>query len=186
VTYDYSDHEEKVAPDQLALLGDLVIQLKTAVDELNDQETRLKAQQDKVKHLREKAIPELMQSIGLKDIKTLAGLRVKLREEVRASLPKDGDRRKEAFEWLRTHGHEGLVKHEILKFNKEQRALADKIFQVIEKATKGTPLNFNRKDDIHHQTLCAFLREQLREGKMSNDELPLFGAFIQTFAEVGE
>lgn len=185
MTHDYSEHREQASTDQVALLWRLAQQLKGALDEVTEAERVLAVAQARVKKLREQDVPELMNSLGMKEITTDAGVHVELREEVRAALPKDTVRREAAFQWLKENGHIGLVKHEIvLKFTREERALADKIAALIK--THHTGANMVRKDDIHHQTLCAFLREQLRQGNMSPETLPVFGAFIQKFAEVGD
>lgn len=179
--HDYSDEQEEAAPEQVALLGKLVDELAQAEREVDEAQQRLQAAQERVRKLRENDIPELMLSLGQKHMVSTEGVSVKLREEVRASLPKDPKRREEAFEWLRQNGHAGLIKHEIsIKFTRDQGQLAQRVWEMLHEI--GAPVNAVRKDDIHHQTLCAFLREQLKQG--TAPPLPKFGAFIQKFAEV--
>lgn len=179
MAHDYSGHQEEAPPDQLALLNRLVDELVKADNDVDAAEAALATAQERSRKLREGDIPELMLTIGMKDLTTMDGLHVKLREEVRAALPKDAARREQAFDWLKENGHAGLIKHEItVKFTREQYAQAERIFKLL----SGENVNVFRKDDIHHQTLCAFLREQLKAGE--GVPLPLFGAFIQKFAEV--
>jgi hypothetical protein len=179
--HDYSNDQEEAAPEQVALLGKLVDDLAAAEREVEEAQRQLTAAQERARKLRENDIPELMNSLAMKQVLTTDGLSVKLREEVRAHLPKDPARRNEAFDWLRKNGHGGLIKHEIsVKFTRGQEAIAEKVWQAL--SEMGVTLNAVRKDDVHHQTLCAFLREQIRSG--ANVPLPTFGGFIQKFAEV--
>ena len=183
--HDYTGEEEGAAPDQVALLGRLVDELAAAEALVEQRQQELAEAQEQARKLREHDIPELMNGMGAKGLQTASGLSVKLREEVRASLPKDPARRAEAFEWLRQNNHEGLIKHEIsVKFVRGQGELSDQIYDLISKHAhdQGVPIALVRKDDIHHQTLCAFLREQLKQG--TGVPLTKFGAFIQKFAEV--
>jgi hypothetical protein len=202
---DYGDVREEATPDQMQQLSKLADALALAEQDVERREADLKAAQERYRKLREDDVPSLLESIGLKAVKTANGLCVELREEVRATFPKDEARREVAFAWLKEHGHMGLVKHEIsMKFGREQRAVADAVAMLLAplntaKALKALGMEAdtadqvaftmmsvarNRTDSIHHQTLCAFLREQLRQGEMSHDDIKVFGAFIQKFADV--
>jgi len=179
--HDYSGHQEEIAPDQLQLLNNLASKLDEADAVVANLELELKAAEQKARTLRETDLPELMQAIGLKEITTANGLTVELREEVRASFPKDLEVRERAFSWLDENDHGGLVKHNFtISFTKAQEAAAERFAQ--ELAARKEPVNFVRKKDLHHQTMLAFIREQLKVG--SDIPLPLFGAFIQKFAKL--
>lgn len=181
--HDYSGHEEKIAPDQLILLNTLADNLDKAELEAEALEEQLKAVQEKARAIRENDLPELMQAIGLKEITTANGLNVQLKEEIRASFfAKDPTKREPAFSWLKDNNHDGLIKNMVsVTFPKGQEAVADEVVRML-KEREGSPLNVERKRDINHQTMLAFLRERLREGE--EVPLPLFGAFIQKFAKV--
>lgn len=179
--YDYTGHEELPAPDQLAQLHRLVDQLEQREREVDRLTELLKVQAEAARKLREGDVPDLMQAMGMKDFTSTSGLRVQLRQEVRASLPKDPAKREQAFAWLKAHKHDGLIKRSfVIKFGKDEEAWATKFEADLRKRKK--PVNVLRVDDIHNQTLCAFLREQIREG--TGIPLPAFGAFIQKFAKI--
>lgn len=176
------DVQETVDPDQMAQLQRLVAQLGSAEEEIERREAALSEAKQVARELAENSIPELMQSIGLTELTTTEGLRIKLREEIRASFfPKDKAKREPAYEWLRVHHHDGLIKNRVeVIFNREQSQLAKDFVDYCDKF--GTPLNVSQNMDIHNQTLVAFLKERVREG----EEVPLdlFGAFVQKFARI--
>src|SRR3990167_5203131 len=182
MNHDYSGEEEVPAPDQLQLLGALVDKLGGAEAEVERLELMLKEAEAAARNLRETDIPELMQSIGLKELVTESGLKVKLREEVRVSFfSKEPEKREPAYAWLAANHHDGLIKNKVeMQFGKEQGELAEQVMTYLR--LFGTPLNVTRKKEINHMTLVAFLKEQIREGL--EVPLPLFNGYIQKFAKV--
>lgn len=187
---DYSQFAEEASPEQTNQLGRLCAQADALATEIKQIELKLKEKVEQKRVVVETNIPELMQAMNCKEIVTADGLRVELREEVRASFPsrdKAPEKREEAFRWLTENGHVDLIKHNLtLKFTKGEREVADKIVAILKEARteddKPFQLNMDRDDSVHPQTLLAFLRERLREG----DEIPLdkFGAFVQKFAKI--
>jgi hypothetical protein len=179
---DYSGYEETAAPEQLQQLNNLATMLEAAELEAEELELKYKEAEKRATQLREQDIPSLMQSIGMKKIVTAAGLEIELREEVRASFfAKDKLKREPAFAWLRDHNHDGLIKNTVTaSFGKDQAKLADRFAAFVK--TFDAPIDLVQQRDINHQTMLAFLREQLREGH--EVPLPLFGAMVQTFAKL--
>lgn len=181
--HDYSGHEEEASQDQLDLLHRLADKLDVADAAVERMEAELKEAKERARQIRENDMPELMLSLGVKEYTSLStGVKFKLREEVRASFfVKDHSKREPAFEWLRANGHEGLIKNTLTaSFGKDQEAMADRFAEFVAKF--DGPVDMSRKKDIHHQTMLAFLREQLREGE--NVPLELFGATIQKIVDV--
>lgn len=181
-TPDYSGEEEEASPEQMKQLHSLVEQLETAEREADDLEEQLKAKKKWVQQLAENDIPELMQSIGVKDLTTLNGLKVELKEDVRASFfTKNPEKRGPAFEWLHEHGHDGLIKNVVsAQFGKDQAEVAEAFVAYCKAFDR--PVDVAQKQDIHHQTLLAFLREQLEMG--TGVPLEKFGAIVQKFARI--
>ena len=177
----YSDGEEESSPEQMALLHRLCDKLESEERAVEAAEGELKKAQERVRRLREHDIPDLMRSCGVKKLTTTSGLDVAMREAVRATWPKDGPQKLEAMEWLEANGHGGLVKREfVIKFSREDEAWAKKFEADLRKRKRE--LNVERKESVHPQTLCAFLREQLAEG--AQVPMQTFRAFVQTFAHI--
>lgn len=177
----YAGEEEQASPEKMALLSRLCDRLEQEEKAVETAEAELKKAQERVRKLREHDIPDLMRSVGLKKLSTESGLDVSLREAVRATWPKDAERRTEAMEWLEQNGHGGLVKRQfIITFGRDEEAWAKKFEDDLRKRKRE--LNLERKEAVHPSTLCAFIREQLAEG--AKVPMRAFSAFVQTFAEV--
>lgn len=181
-TPDYTGYEEKATPEQMRVLGVLADRLDQADKNIADLEFKLDEAKKSANELREHDLPTLMKELGIKEVKTIGGLTVELREEVRASFfAKDKARREPAFAWLKAHNHDGLIKQTVsASFGKDQAATADRFAEFVK--TFDVPVNVTQARDINHQTLLAFIRERLREGQEL--PLPLFGAMVQSFAKV--
>lgn len=181
---DYSEFAEEASVEQFATLS----KLADEQDEINrgiaELEEQIESKKKRLASLRDVDVPELMQSMGLKELTTSSGLHVKLREEVRAGLPKDLDKRQAVFQWLKENDHEGLIKQKFeIAFGKGQEAFAEEFEKLMKK--EGYEARCEKKQDVHYQTLLAFLREQIREGGITQDQLKeVFGGIVQKFAEV--
>jgi len=108
--------------------------LKGAIAELKAEESRLQKEFD---HLRKHRIPEMMENMGIQNVKLEGVGRVSLRGEIYASIV-DKDL---AYSWLQEHGHGDLIKPTVnastLKaFLKEQMREGEVL---PEEAFKSTP-----------------------------------------------
>ncbi len=166
----------------MQILRDLVKKLSDLDGEISSLENQRVEKEQQASTLRERLIPDLMKSIGLKNLTTEDGLGVKIREEVRATQPKEGDpRRPLLFQYLERTNNSGLIKNKIVvQLPRDQNDLANRVVQAIEMLGGNIPIE--RKQELHHMTMLAFLREQLKQGVPV--PLELFGAFVQTFAHV--
>ncbi len=133
------------------------------------QEAALKLAKEKARILREETIPNAMLELGITRLDLDGGQTLTMTQEVYASIP--ADQTTAAFEWLNKNGHGGLIKTEVKTlYGKGERKLAEKL--AIQLCNKGLNTTFN--ESVHPQTLKAFLKEQIREGKKC--PLDLFGA----------
>jgi hypothetical protein len=88
-----------------------------------------------------------------------------------AKIPES--RVEEAFSWLRSNGHEDLIKNTITTaFDKGQDNQVSELISVCEKFG----FNYSQKQKVEPMTLKAFVRDQVENGK----ELPfdMFGVYI--------
>lgn len=184
-----SEEVEVEAPpvEKLAQLRRMVKLLANADSEVEELETKLEAAKERAQQLRERDIPSLMDGVGLKHLGTDDGLVVRLREEVRAGWPKEGPGRVAAVQWLQEHNHGDLVKHVVeLRFGKgeQEQKLHQALLEVIRENAPGMFKRMRETETVHHQTLLAFLREQLEQGALSPSDMEVFHAFVQKYAEV--
>lgn len=181
---DYSDFQEEASPEQLVQLKNLCAEADKADRLVDKLEADLEAAKKQKRELTENLIPQLMQDIHLKQIVTDTGLVVKLKEEVRASFPsrdKNPEKREAAFNWLVQNNHDAIIKHKVeFKFEKGQRGDADKLVAAFREL--GIQSSMKRDDDVHHMTLVAFLKEQLKNGE--SPPLEMFGAYVQKYVKI--
>lgn len=179
---DMDFEEEEASPEKMAKLHMMVDRLDAMELECEQMEEKLKEKQKEARTLRENDIPDYMLSIGVKSIETQSGLKVELKEEVRVSFfAKNPEKRGPAFEWLKAHGHDGLVKNVVsVQFGKDQEQVAEKFVAYAKQFER--PIDVAQKQDIHSSTLKSFLTEQLELG--TGVPLELFGAMQQKFARI--
>lgn len=131
-------------------------------------EQDLKQKKEEARRLREDTLPCIMQELGLSELVLSTGERLIIKQDVYASIPES--KKAKAYGWLEKHGHGGLVKTEItVTFGRGEEEKATKLFVKLHKANYPTALEQN----VHAQTLRAFLRAELKAG--TNIPLDLFG-----------
>ena len=157
-------------------LSGLVRRYNEKQQQIEETENYLKGLKEEKQRIAFEQIPMLMDEMGIERI-DVDGAIVKLKSFVSASIP--ADRKQEAFNWLREHGHEGIIKNEIVvSFGKgEDNVAGDVMYQLEEKG-----FHPEQKTHIHSMTLKGLIREQVKRG--NNIDLDLFGAFVGRTAEV--
>ena len=157
-------------------LSGLVRRYNEKQQQIEETENYLKGLKEEKQRIAFEQIPMLMDEMGIELI-DVDGAIVKLKSFVSASIP--ADRKQEAFNWHREHGHEGIIKNEIVvSFGKgEDNVAGDVMYQLEEKG-----FHPEQKTHIHSMTLKGFIREQVEKG--NNIDLDLFGAFVGRTAEV--
>ena len=107
-------------------------------------------------------IPELMQEYDLESITCKTGMTIKLADYISGSLPKDETERAVAFKWLERNDGDGIIKSEVITaFGRDDLDRAKDLEQRIKSQGYAASL----KESVHPQTLYAWCRERLREGK---------------------
>lgn len=153
----------------LVELGDLQDRQAREVERLTGALTQAS---EKLRKTQEEDIPRLMDEIGMKEFKTSSGLIIKVKEDVRASIPKDQEA--VAFEWLRSHEHAALIKRQVIvEFSVGEDEKAKKVIESLEEQE----LDVADKSSVHPSTLSSFIKNQLQEG--NNIPLEPFGVFRQ-------
>lgn len=159
--FDYSEFRPGPGDNVLAQISAVALEQKQAEAEVARCEEALKAAQNKLKDISEKRLPELMDAAQQTLLITADGIKVKVIQKIRGSIPKG--REGPAFSWLEEHGHDDLIKREFkIQFGKEDQAWAKKFEADLRKRKK--PVNVARHDTIHPSTLASFVTEQLEAG----------------------
>ena len=152
--------------DEMAVLARQLIEADANVKAMEEE---LKEAKEAARKLREEDIPCAMQEIGLSSFTMDTGEKVRIAQEVYASIP--ADRKPEAFKWLLDNNFGDLIKTEVaVAFG---RGEVDDAHNLV-RALKDEGLDASCSESVHPQTLKAFLKEQVASGAAV--PLELFGA----------
>lgn len=170
MTNDYSKFIESApSSDGLAQLSELTTDLYLAEIAAAEAAEAAKEAQAKVRDIAEHRIPELMIQLGMSEFTTTNGIKLKINDVYRASIPKA--RRDEAHAWLDEHDEGGMIKNNVIVgFGRDQGEAAGSLL------TDLTNQGFNVKNEekVESSTLRAWVKRQLEAG--ADIPMDLFGA----------
>jgi len=154
---------QSLGSGELSQLSQLAEKQAAAAAKVADLEAQLNKAREELRDIAERQVPELMDQIGIGEFKTTTGLKIKIDETLRASIPKD--KAPLAFAWLKNNGHGSLIKRVVsVAFGRGEDEKADELRQRL-----ADEFEVDDNDSVHHSTLAAFVREKLRNG----EEVPL-------------
>ena len=178
-TFDYSGFRDAPADNILARLSELAKKQLHAEAEVARLERALKEAQQALQDIKERQVPAVMDEAEMKDFTTRDGLKIKIQEKIRGSIPEATA--EQAFAWLEQHKFDNLIKREFkIEFGKDEEAWAKKFMADL--AKRKRPLKFQVKRGVHPSTLCAFIAEQLAQG--TDIPLDVFGVYRQRTSKV--
>jgi hypothetical protein len=165
------DYGDDAIPDDAAIakaFADLD-RMTLAAERLTEQRKKAEEQLQKLKNAEEQLlnrdIPDLLTRMRLEECTTASGVHVKVKREIRASLPGHDrvEARMGAFRWLIDNGHGGVIKNQVsVALDRGEDARADEL--VVELRAKG--FDVESKKDVHASTLSALVREVMANGKI--------------------
>jgi hypothetical protein len=168
---DSFDYGDDAIPDDAAIakaFADLD-RMTLAAERLTEQRKKAEEQLQKLKNAEEqllnKDIPDLLARMRLEECTTASGVHVKVKREIRASLPGHDrvEARMGAFRWLIDNGHGGVIKNQVsVALDRGEDTRADEL--VVELRAKG--FDVESKKDVHASTLSALIREVMANGKI--------------------
>lgn len=181
---DYSGESSPASPDLMRRLNTLVLEAARLEMEEAKLEEQAKAIKQQLRTHKEKLLPELLAEMGMTSITTKEGIHVELKDEVRVSFPKsDQDKRRRAFAYLEATGDDGLIKREfVIQYGRGETSWAQEFSEKLVELNVAEHATVEEEWNIHHQTLLAYLKRQIKDGK----PVPLedFGAFVQSMAKI--
>jgi hypothetical protein len=166
-----------IGHNSLAELSGIVSEYTEKQKEISDLEAKLKTLNADIYKIEMTTLPDAMLSIGMEEFTTTEGAKITVKPIVSGSIPKKNEPK--AFEWLRSHKHEDIIKRVVtLSFTKGQDKDADKVCKNLEKEGYA-PVS---KDSVHAGTLKSWAKEQLEAGKVL--PLELLGIFHARKAKI--
>ena len=148
------------------------VKLKNKEDEIAALEEQLKTKKLEADDISSRVIPELLAEQGLSEIKLADGSKVSVKQEFRATLPKDEVRRDAAYQWLRNQGLGDIIKNNVsVTFGKGEDDKAEQLLNLA--AEHG--FEPQQKSDVAWNTLTALYQERVQAGlDMPSDSFSLW------------
>jgi len=166
--------------EQMLALERLITDARMLEVQIEKLETELKERNKVYYKLTTTDIPEAMAMAGTIGFTTTGGLKVKVSEIVRGSLPKtEPEKRAEAIKWLEDNHAGDIIKDEIVvSVDKGQHNASVSVVEFLNELG----LKYKQQTNVHPQTLAMFARERLRNG----EHLPLetLGLIVERRAKI--
>ena len=161
---------QDVDDSSLKALADKCKILEFTEEEIVQLEDQLKEKKEAARKLSEEDIPQFLAEKGLASITLDNGTEVKITEEVRPGV-KVADR-PFVYSWLRDNGYGDLIKSNVsVSFGMGEDSQAIKL----KAAIQDLGMVGSEKEDVHYQTMKAFVTEQHKKGVSLPDE---FGVYV--------
>ncbi|MCK5609904.1 hypothetical protein KAR91_48980 [Candidatus Pacearchaeota archaeon] len=158
--------KELPSNEKLKQLGEMVNRLATLEDLVSDVLDNLDILNKEMTTLNTQKIPDLFDEFGLSKLSLADGAEVKIQRSYAATIT--GNNKVECHKWLRKNKFGSLIKHQIVTDLKKGE---DKEAKEIMKLTKKLGITYTDKESVHAQTLKAFVKEQIEDGKDFPQEL---------------
>ena len=166
-----------VQDNSLAAISELGRQAILIEKDIEDLEATLAEKKEALRNLTYERIPDALKEIGMKSFEMADGSEIEVKPFYSASIP--ADRRGEAYEWLRAHGFDDIIKNTVsVQFGRGEDDAAGDLINVIRK--QG--LLPEQAEKIESQTLKAWVREMVEQGTEFPTEL--FGAYTGLKAKI--
>jgi len=156
-----NDSKDFLDTVEVTTIAQECVNLKQKEDEIAELEDKLKKKKEEADHISSKVIPELLAEQGLSEIKLADGSKVSVKQEFRATLPKDEVRRDAAYQWLRDQALVDIIKNNVsVTFGKGED---DKAKSLIDLAV-ANGYEPSQKSDVAWNTLTALYEERVKAG----------------------
>jgi hypothetical protein len=166
-----------VSDDQLKLVASTAQRMINHQQAIEKVEAWLKDRKEQLRTIQEVELPNAMDACGLSSFTLDSGQQILIKQICAGSIPKTKEA--EAFAWLRENGHAGIIKRKIeVSLEKGKDAVGEKVVA----ALKKLGVEVRQSETVHSQTLGAWARELIEEGK--NLPLDLLGLYVGRRATV--
>lgn len=176
-------YQEKVDPEQTQIkikeVGDLCEAAEKQQTLVNNLAQQLKDEEAKLRDLLEVKIPETLEAAGMKELKLTSGKKITIVDELAFNIPEA--KRSACMDWLRKNNYDSIIKNIVsAQFAKGEDKAAIEWYRKL----LAAGLNATHKEDVHWQTMKAFLKEQSRNNTMSTSDKELFGVYEYKVAKI--
>lgn len=174
--FDQPDAFANVGTAEGRSLSDLVRKLRSVDQTIEMAEATMKILKQERQKLTTELIPGVMDAMGVERI-DVDGVMVTRKLIVSASIPEA--RKEEAFNWLREHQLDDIIKNDVIvSFGRGEDNAAKNAVGIL----REQGFDPETKTHIHAMTLKAFVKERVEDGKPI--DLDLFGAYVVNAADI--
>lgn len=167
--------EEVPADNVLALIERVAGQLEDERELLLLAERQLDEQKERTESI-QRHLFELLAKARQKKLTTSDGLEIELDEKRYGNI--SAERKAEAHAWLRQHGHGAVIKAEFkIQVPRGKGELIKKIEAYLTKVDAALNINHTLAETVHHETLGAIVREELKDGTLDAEGEALLGVY---------
>lgn len=174
----FDEFTEKPTNAAMVKLQELVDQRQHVATKLDEFKALVKRGEARLKDLDEREIPEQMDLCGQMECRLVSGLRVKIEEDLYASIPAQGtiesckdedeqqrlqERRDRAYEWLEENAPDVIKRSFEIKFGRSEHDLELAAEFERELQERETPLPVLRSETVAPQTLNKLIRDRRAE-----------------------
>jgi len=180
----YDDFIEAPAPlpeDKASRVNALVQRQLMLERKHAEAEELLKKVKKELESVSDQALPDLMDDLGISELKLTGGSVIKIDTTIRASLgrTKDPEKAEQAIAWIMNNDHPHLIKHTLsIPLTAGQSELGDKVVEELDllneklaEENEAWSISVEDKTDVNANTLAAFVRGELKEGRPVPEDL---------------
>jgi hypothetical protein len=161
----------KVENESLEAVAALARNAKLQEKTIEELERALKEAKEGYRKLTEEVIPEALSELGMKGFTMDDGSQITVKPFYSASIPEA--RRAEAYQWLRDHGFDDIIKNTVsVRFGRGEDELCARLLNLL--GSQGFPAD--QAEKIEPATLKAWAKEQVERGNAVPADL--FGLYI--------
>lgn len=172
--------EEKIPEDKLERIKHFGEKQRKLTKQIADTENALSMLKENLRRVMEQDLPEAMDEVRMTEFKLDDGTTIKIKPFYAASIPEE--RKDEAFDWLKMNDFDGMIKADVkVSFGKGEFEIAQAFVQFV-RGFNMKAIEPEYKENVHWQTLRAFVKEQIEGGKPL--PLDMFGVFVGRKAEL--
>lgn len=177
------EYQEEISEEQTQIklkeVGELCTLAEEQQTKVNKLAQELKNEEAALKELLEVKIPETLEAAGMKELKLSSGKKITIVDELAFNISEQ--KRPSCMQWLRDHNFDSIIKNIVsVQFAKGEDQTAIKVYREL----LASGYNATHKEDVHWQTMKAFLKEQVRNSALSTNDKELFGVYEYKIAKI--
>jgi hypothetical protein len=159
----------QVTNDKLEELSSLVLKFKELEEAISAEEEYLKKLKEDYDAIGMGKIPDLFDSLSLSQLKLKTGETVEIKRDYATTITEE--KREGCFNWLKEHGHESIIKHDVVTtIKKGETAEYEKLLASLNQLG----VTYTDKSYVHPMTLKSFVKEQINAGDFPQELFSVF------------